>query len=226
MGFRFFKKKTNKTTPGKVAQVLKAADIDLVLDVGANTGQTGLALRNAGYNGKIVSFEPVPSAHEALHRVACTDPLWVIAPPMAIAAQDGDMTLNVSQATDMSSALEPSADLLTALPKTLVQEQVKVPARTLDSVVPEFQGKAAHIFLKIDTQGFERQVLEGATHTLKAIKGIQMELSLFPLYKGEETYLSFLHDLHGLGFEPHMIVETTFSQKLHRQLQIDVVFMR
>lgn len=226
MSFSFFKKKIKKTTPGKVAQILNTAHVDLFLDVGANVGQTGLSLRQAGYQGRIVSFEPVPLAHRELQRVASRDPLWTVAPPMAIAAQDGEVTLNVSQASDMSSALDPSAELLTALPKTTVTEKITVVTRTLDGVVPEFRGDASNIFLKIDTQGFERRVLQGAVETLKTITGIQMELSLFPLYAGEETYLTFLNDLHQCGFQPHLLVETTFSQKLHRQLQVDVVCMR
>lgn len=43
---------------------------------------------------------------------------------------------------------------------------------------------------------------------------------------GEETYLSFLNDLHGWGFAPYMLIETNFSQALARQLQIDALFMR
>ena len=194
--------------------------------MGANVGQTGLSLRQAGYQGRIVSFEPVPLAHQELRRVSLRDPLWTVAPPMAIAARDGEMTLNISHASDMSSALNPSVELVTALPKTRVSEKITVTARPLDRVVTEFRGDASHVFLKIDTQGFERSVLQGATQTLKQVTGIQMELSLFPLYEGEETYLTFLNDLHQWGFVPHLLVETTFSQKLHRQLQVDVVFMR
>lgn len=207
-------------------QVLKAAEVDLVLDVGANIGQTGRSLRNAGYRGRIVSFEPVPSAHTALQHAAAQDPQWTIAPPMAIGAQDGEIQLNVSEASDMSSALEASDSLMKALPKTSVREKLTVASRRLDDVVPDFLNGAKKVFLKIDTQGFERKVLEGAPETLRLVTGLQMELSLFPLYKGEETYLPFLQELHGLGMEPHMIVETNFSKKLHRQLQIDVVFMR
>ena len=226
MPFRLFKKKISKTTPGKLAQVLAAAEIDLVLDVGANIGQTGKSLRDAGYRGRIVSFEPVPAAHAALTQAAAQDPRWRIAPPMAIGAQDGEIELNVSEASDMSSALEASDSLMKALPKTSVREKVTVASRRLDSVLPDFLEGAKNVFLKIDTQGFERSVLNGAPETLKMVRGVQMELSLFPLYKGEETYLPFLQELHDLGMEPHMIVETNFSKTLHRQLQIDAVFMR
>ncbi|WP_282607705.1 FkbM family methyltransferase [Pelagibius sp. Alg239-R121] len=226
MPFRLFKKKISKTTPGKLVQVLNSSSVDLFLDVGANVGQTGRSLRDAGYRGRILSFEPVPSAYAALQQAAAADPLWTVAPPMAIGDCDGEITLNVSEASDMSSALEASDALMEALPKTEVREKLTVVSRRLDSILPGLLEGAASVFLKIDTQGFERSVLNGAPETLNVVKGVQMELSLFSLYKGEETYLSFLQDLHGLGMEPHMIVETNFSKTLRRQLQIDVVFMR
>ena len=120
------------------------------------------------------------------------------------------MTLNISHASDMSSALNPSVELVTALPKTRVSEKITVTARPLDDVFTEFRGDASMCSLKIDTQGFERSVLQGATQTLKQVTGI---FSLFPLYEGEETYLTFLNDLHQWGFAPHLLVETTFFAK-------------
>ncbi|MDA0662396.1 MAG: FkbM family methyltransferase [Proteobacteria bacterium] len=220
----FSRKRTDKTTPGKIVSILQDRQVDLVVDVGANVGQTGQSLRQAGYDGHILSFEPVPSAHAMLTAAAAADNRWRVAERMAIGDADGDIDINVSDSTDMSSALDASDDLLRTLPKTQSTERVTVPMRRLDSVLPDWIGDARRIFLKIDTQGFERNVLNGATETLQRITGLQMELSLFPLYRGEETYLSFLNDLHAMGMTPLMLVETNFSRTLKRQLQIDVVF--
>ncbi|MEX2617484.1 MAG: FkbM family methyltransferase [Alphaproteobacteria bacterium] len=220
----FSRKRTDKTTPGKIVSILQDRQVDLVVDVGANVGQTGQTLRQAGYDGRILSFEPVPSAHASLTAAAAADEKWTVAERMAIGDADGDIEINVSDSTDMSSALDASDDLLRTLPKTHSTERVTAPLRRLDTVLPEWIGDATNVFLKIDTQGFERNVLNGATETLQRITGLQMELSLFPLYQGEETYLSFLNDLHTMGMTPLMLVETNFSRSLKRQLQIDVVF--
>ena len=69
MSFSFFKKKIKKK-PHRAKSRRYSAHIDLFLDVGANVGQTGLSLRQAGYQGRIVSFEPVPLAHQELRRVS------------------------------------------------------------------------------------------------------------------------------------------------------------
>lgn len=220
------KRKRHKTRDGKIAIVLDRAGVDLVLDVGANVGQTGESLRRAGYAGRIVSFEPVPAAYDALLAKSRGDALWEVAPRMALGDADGEVTINVSEASDMSSALPASAALLASLPRTRVQETATAPMFRLDSVYHRFCPEDATVFLKIDTQGFERRVLDGAAETLARIRGLQVELSLLPLYQGEETYLGLLADFHRWGFEPHMIVETNFSRALGRQLQIDAVFVR
>ena len=134
--------------------------------------------------------------------------------------------MRVSEASDMSSILPSTESLDRALPKTRVVEKVETPVARLDDVVQDYRKLGSRPFLKIDTQGYERKVLKGAEKTLNEVCGVEIELSLFPLYEGEETYLSFLQDFHAWGFTPFMLTERTFSQSLGRQLQIDAVFMR
>ncbi len=223
---RFKKKKLRKTTGGKINTILTAAKITTFLDVGANIGQTYDKLRSSGFTGKIISFEPVPSAHKIITDKSQNDPLWIITPRMALGSENTEAKLNISQNTDMSSLLNPSNDLLKALPKTNIIDKVMTDIRTLDSLYDDYCSPNDNIFLKMDTQGFEREVLNGAANSIKKIKGIQMELSLFSLYEGEETYLGFLNDLHQWGFSPKMIIETNFSYPLKKQLQIDVIFIK
>jgi len=219
-------RKFKKTPEGKLVSILNDFSIDIVLDVGANVGQTGQRLRRVGYSGAIVSFEPGPQAHGTLSEAAANDAKWTVAPRTAIGDTDGEIVLNVSQETSMSSALDANPALLEALPRTANQEKVTTPVYRLDSLWDQYVTPDNRAFLKVDTQGFERQVLNGASEALKKLQGVQLELSLFELYQGEETYLGFLQDLHRWGFEPYMMWETYFSRKLKRQLQIDVVFMR
>ena len=220
------KRKLRKTPEGKLVRILNDADIDTVLDVGANIGQTHDKLRHAGFTGRVISFEPVPSAHEQLLESEKQDPDWIIAPRTAVGAEGGETTINVSQATDMSSILEPTEALLKTLPKTAVIQNITTPVTTIDAEWNNYVQPSSRVFLKVDTQGFERQVLNGAKESLSKVVGIQLELSLLPLYEGEETYLSYLNDLHAWGFEPYMIWENYFSRTHGRQMQVDVVFMR
>ena len=52
--------------------------------------------------------------------------------------------------------------------------------------------KARSPYLKIDTQGYEWKVLEGATEVLNYLCGIQLEVSLLPLYEGQPEFLKIV----------------------------------
>ncbi len=219
-------RKRPKQPPEKLAAVIKDHKIDLVLDVGANVGQTGQVLREMGYTGRIVSFEPLPSAHTELSEKAASDPLWTVAPRTAIGDEPGTATIFESEASDVSSLLPANVDMYKAYKRTRVVAEAETPVTTLDALYGDYVKSNDRVYLKIDTQGFEKKVLLGAEETLRKITGLQIELSLLPLYDGETTYLEILQMIHALDFEPYIIAETSFSADLRRQLQIDAVFFR
>lgn len=218
--------KRPKTPDAKLLAVLTDHGIDHVFDVGANTGQTHDKLRAHGFRGKITSFEPLPSAHAVLSEKAKSDPGWIIADRVAIGAEPGEADINVSEASDMSSLLDLTEETLIALKKSVVVETVPTRVAPLDSLFDQYARTDERVFLKIDTQGYEKHVLDGAPKTLARIAGIQVELSLLPMYQGESHYLDLLRRLEGLGFETYMLTETNFSANLCRQLQIDAVMFR
>ena len=118
------------------------------------------------------------------------------------------------------------AALMQALPATKVTGTVRVPMKTLDTLYGELALEGKSVFVKIDTQGFEMPILRGAPESLRKIKGLQIEMSLFELYKGETMFDEIIAFLKSAGFTPHMLVETNFSRHLNRQLQIDGIFYK
>ena len=76
--------------------LLDRLELDLVLDVGANTGQFAQELRDTGYSGAIVSFEPLSEAHAELIRRSSSDKLWTIAPRMALGERCATVSQNVA----------------------------------------------------------------------------------------------------------------------------------
>ncbi|HVO15544.1 MAG TPA: FkbM family methyltransferase [Alphaproteobacteria bacterium] len=210
----------------QIKRLLDHFGITLVLDVGANVGQYAGYLRAAGYQGRIVSFEPLADAHEALTRRAAGDAAWTVAPRLALGAAEGEIEINVSDDRDMSSVLPMRAEVLRASPSSRTVAREKVRLTTLDAVFADYASDTDRVLLKIDTQGYERQVLEGAERTLPRLTGIQLELSLVPLYEGETTWLVLIDDLTRRGFEPRLIIPGYFDRHLMRLLQVDGVFFR
>jgi FkbM family methyltransferase len=222
----FGRPKQHHTAEGKLVLVLQAHGVDLFLDVGANVGQTGRALRRWGYGGQIVSCEPVGECHEQLVAAAAGDDRWQVMDRCAIGDVDGEVEILVSEATDLSSLAPPTEELRAALPRARTAKREKVAIHRLDTLFRDGFPQSQRPFLKIDTQGHDFAVLRGASGILDRIYGIQVEMSLLPLYEGEPGYLELLHFLHDAGFRPFLMTDRTFSRRLNRQLQIDGVFLR
>jgi FkbM family methyltransferase len=183
-------------------------------------------LRDAGFGGKIVSFEPLTEAHATLARRAAADDGWQVAPRMAIGDRDGEIQLEVSAESDMSSIL-PQSDLFRRVsPSSVVLRRETVPMARLESAALPYVAPEDRIFLKIDTQGFEPKVMAGAGDLLARLCGVQLEMSLVPCYEGEVGYREMIDRLATAGFEPYLFIPGYFERKLGRQLQLDGVFMR
>ena len=170
--------------------------IDLVLDVGANVGQFGESLRAGGYRGRIVSFEPVQSAFEALTRKAAADGNWQTH-RCALGAESGETEIHVSQLSVCSSILDLAPNALMHDPRIAVDHAERVPVRTLDEVAANLSG---NLLLKIDTQGYERQVLEGGRQTLARALGVLMELPVIHVYRGEWKFQEAVQSMEDAGF--------------------------
>jgi FkbM family methyltransferase len=226
LGYDLTPRRKAKPLEAQLAAVLERFAIACVLDVGANAGQYGSMLRAWGYRGRIVSFEPVAAAHARLELRAAADPDWQVAPRMALGAKDGEATIEVSADSDMSSLL-PQTELLRRLSaSSRVVGRERVPIRRLDGLAKEYVNHGERTFLKVDTQGFEAEVLAGARELLPRLQGIQLELSLVRCYEGERDFRELIDDLARAGFSPWLFLPGYFEHKLARQLQLDGVFMR
>ena len=226
LGYDLTPRRKAKSAHAQLLAVLAHFRITCVLDVGANVGQYGAMLRAWGYPGRIVSFEPQASAHAALARRAAADPAWQVAPRVALGDRAGQIELDVSAESDMSSVLPQSALLRQVSPSSAVVRRETVPLRRLDEVAGTYLRPDDRVFLKIDTQGYEAAVMAGAGDLLERLAGIQLEMSLVPLYEGERALRALLDDLAARGFEPYLFLPGYFERKLARQLQVDGVFMR
>ena len=162
---------------------LRDRDIDAVLDVGANTGQFGQALRQAKFAGRILSVEPLSAAYEALAARAGSDPRWDTE-RAAVSDAPGTITMNVS-GNSVSSSVLPMLDThADAAPASRYVSVEEVSATTVDELMRRHRLRAETTLLKIDVQGYEKAVLDGAAATLARIGGVKTELSLVPLYDG------------------------------------------
>jgi FkbM family methyltransferase len=181
--------------------VLDRYKIDCIIDVGANTGQFGTGLRQLGFAGWIVSFEPVQAVFRELQEHAALDSRW-LCHPLALGDCAQTKSINVYSSSMFSSFLDAN-DYAQGIWKSLREaskEQVEV--RRLDEMFSELKQAtgARNFMLKLDTQGFDRNAFAGAAGCVDEIRVLQSELSLIAVYSGMQNVYDTLNDFHRQGF--------------------------
>jgi FkbM family methyltransferase len=210
-----------------VKELLKLARVNTVLDVGANSGQWGDLLFETGYSGRLISFEAVPAVHAVLLAHAkMSGKSWDIAPCAALGGEPGQMQFNLSANTLSSSALQMRGRHVAAAPDSVYIAKQMVSVERLDHLAAPFMRSDSRLMLKIDTQGYELEVLRGATGLLERVDCMQVELSLVGLYEGAPSYLEMLTYIKSLGFEIFNFVPVFKDRRSGQVLQVDGFFFR
>lgn len=195
--------------------------IDVVLDVGGNVGQFGASLRRKGYRGKIVSFEPIASVYQVLAARAEADGDWETN-NFALGANPESLDINVSEASVFSSIL-PSTIAAAHFNDTATVTHVEtIEVRCLDDIC---SGLSGNVLLKIDTQGYERQVLEGGRTVLPMMKGVLMELPIIHLYERTWRFHEAIEYMADAGFVPAQIHPVSYHSADEVSLvEVDCLF--
>lgn len=214
----------------RISYLLQHYGVTKVIDVGANTGQFAESLIDFGYKGKIVSFEPVSSAYKGLKKRANRYRDWIVAERCAIGNYVGNVVINVSDVTVFSSIKNIKQGFVASESTATVLTTEQVPIMTLDSLLGKYYDQNDVIFLKVDTQGFEKEVLEGASNLLKWVKGVTLEVPISTdkdIYEGVENDLKDYMDFFiSEGFELVSIEQLGADKKTGIVHEVDVVFFR
>ena len=204
-------------------RILRDRRIDVVVDVGANDGPYAIALRGAGFRGRIVSFEPGSSAFARLAERAAADDLWDTR-RLAIGARRGSATLRVTGNSSSSSLLALRELQVQAAPESAVVATENVDVAALDELALLRAGERA--FLKLDVQGYELEALRGADAMLTSVEAVETELSLVPLYDGAPLLPEVVEHLLARGFRLHGLVPVFCDPRDGAVLQLDGMFVR
>ena len=204
---------------------LERFNINVILDVGANTGQYAGALRRDGYQGRIISFEPLSSAFGLLEKRSREDHQWT-----AVHTGLGDTVeereINISKNSYSSSLLGMLPNLAATAPEAQYIDKERIRIDLLDNYYSQHCNAHDNVFLKIDTQGFTNHVLRGAKESLEHIAGLQIELSLVSLYDGEPLIGEVISGLERLGFRLILLCPEFTDSVTGQQLQVDGIFFR
>lgn len=226
IGIEVFRYDPSATLFGRFAAALKAFEIDCILDVGANEGQFGESLRASGYIGEIVSFEPLKLAHINLLKVSKDDPHWQVHSRCAVGDSLGDIDINVAANSVSSSILPMLSSHIEAAPQASYIGKDTCSVITLDSIQSTYLDGAKSVLVKIDTQGYEWQVLDGASDIIHNARGVLIEMSLIPLYEGQKLWKDTTRRLESEGFTLWALQPAFIDPVNGRTLQLDGLFFR
>jgi FkbM family methyltransferase len=208
-------------------RVFDARGVNCVIDVGGHHGEFALQLRELGYRGRIVSFEPTRATHAVLENKARGDLQWHVR-RLALGAEDCEKELQLYQGTVFNSFLSSSEIGSRRFGSAMERDgRERVQMRRLDHIFDECVHGLARprVFLKMDTQGWDLEVLEGARGALHSIVGIQTELAIKHCYDGMTSYQHALARCESLGFDLVGVFPVAFAEDGLRLIEVDCVFV-
>lgn len=209
-------------------RLLSALEVDCVFDVGANRGQYARMLRaEVGYAGLIISYEPLPALCAGLERDAREDPLWHVS-PLALDATAGTAEFRVMAGDQFSSLRDPASRQIAAVAgQNTVVGHVAVERATLAGELAGWRQRLdfRRPFLKMDTQGNDAAVVDGAGEAIAAFVGLQSELAFESLYDGSPDFAAALSHYRARGFTLSALVPNNAGH-FPRLLEMDCIMIR
>ena len=205
--------------------LLQEHQILQVLDVGANQGQFAEKLRNKiNYRGQIISFEPVSASFEKLSHMSQKDDQWSVV-QMAVGDRQGEMPIHISLNSVSSSLKQATQSAVEAEKGIKVVGTEDVFIDTLDHLTIKYKIQSGY-WLKIDVQGFEREVLTGAKQVLKEAKVVQIELALTPSYQNGSYIEEIISTLRNEGFVVYSLLAGYSNYTTGKMYEAEGFFVR
>jgi FkbM family methyltransferase len=210
----------------KIATLLDYFSVINVLDIGANVGQYRDFLRNeVGFVGQIYSFEADPDLSAMLmKRARLEDKNWRIF-PVGLGRVPERRVLNRMTSTPFNSFLDPIGSLPEAVTRdNTIVETCPVEICRLDDFVGEL-GNLRRTFVKIDTQGFDLEVLGGGRNVIQHVPVLQTEISFRPIYKNMPTFTDSIAAFQQEGFVVSDLF-LVFADKDFSAFEFDCIMLR
>lgn len=204
--------------------MIKRNGVNVALDVGACYGEFATQMRVFGYKNRIISFEPVSESFSKLEQQVSKDPHWECH-PYALGSENTKKIIHILNCRQASSLLEPTEALQRHFGAQMaIEKEEIVQIKRLSDVIPSLCQPKDVLFLKIDAQGYEKQIIEGAGESLSSCILIQMEVSLIPFYKNETMIADMILYMEQKGFVPVSIEPGDYSRETLQEFQVDLIF--
>lgn len=204
---------------------LNECNVNYLLDIGANEGQYAASFRDYGFQGNMISFEPLDGPFSILKERAENDKKWDVK-NLAVGNEDNETIIHVAGNSESSSILPMLSLHIDAHPPSAYTTEQKTRLRKIDTACKHLISSSNRLAMKLDVQGYELQALEGAVDLLKQVHVVDIELSLDSLYDGQAGFVDVIKFLEMEGFTPVSFENGFTDPRNGHALQVDAVFIR
>jgi FkbM family methyltransferase len=209
-------------------RLLKSLGVNILFDVGANFGGYAANVRKRGYEGQIVSFEPLAGPFRRLEAAAQKDPRWAVR-RLGLGATPGEAEINVSASAGQwraSSMLPMTQRHIDAYPDDLPIGTERIRIETLDSVAAEFLEPSARVAMNIDVQGYEMEILRGGSELFSRAVLVETEMDLVELFHGQPGFQQLINAFYDAGFRLASFEPVDIDQETGATIWGDGIFVR
>jgi FkbM family methyltransferase len=200
-------------------------ECEAIIDIGANSGQWLTRVVNFSKDKKVLAIEPIKEIFEQLQSNFINHSNVKVL-NFAIGRKSGTRKINISSNDGMSSSfLEMTKfhELGDPSVKNIKKQSVKV--KDLSSIISRF--KLRTIYLKIDVQGFELEVLKSIkSGDWSRIKFVEVEVNLVENYESSSLIEDVIFFLRSKDFKPFRVEPGFGVKNFGQQLQMDILFSR
>jgi len=203
--------------------LIREKNVSKIIDIGANKGQFAESIFKRNKHLRVVSFEPLPEAYKILAQKVAQNNHWE-SYNCAIGSDSSESTIYVSENSHSSSLLKINQNHLTAEKSAKVVKEETVSVKLLSDVIKSDVKET--LMLKIDTQGFELEVLKGSIDLFSKVELIIVELSFVQLYDQSAKFSTVINFLEEYGFILYQIFPEFTNQTTHQLLQANGVFVK
>ena len=208
-----------------IVKTLNRFKIDTVIDIGANEGQFAQNIIKYGYKKEIISFEPIKSIHKILLSNASDHSNWTVEDNIGFGKFVETKEINITKNKVSSSILKIDKRIIEIEPGTEQVKKEKIRLITLDKYLNQKYFKNKKIFIKIDTQGYEENIIKGSKKKIKNISGFMLETSIKPLHNKEKDYSHIIKLMKKMGFSVWAMARGFSDKKTGQVLQVDIIFI-
>lgn len=210
---------------------IKQKKIKTIIDVGANEGQFATKIINNGFEGNIISFEPLSSAHKRLLKIVKSfnnqnKVNWIVEKRIAIGNKKKKTIINISGNSESSSILKILPKHTSLKPASVTVGKEYVMMKKMDDYLDIVLRQNGPYLLKIDTQGYEMEVLKGSKNVLNIVSYLLVEVSLVELYQGQKLLKDILDFLSKKNFKIWSVDRVMGNKKTGQTYQLDIFFYK